>query len=192
MQPYSDPLRPLLDALEDSVESFRSPESAWIPGSDRNFMDDLGLMLGRLEEHIEMTHVPPPVVEALPVPPAQPQLPLSVGPTSEGPPLVPEAPRLTRTELEPPLAARPYVTHEGLMPPSYRPSRGGSTGTRNPSGDRHVRRCPETSEYVDEEEACAACDRFGDHGAGFAQCFYDWMQENADRGREGDGDAESE
>ena len=77
--------------------------------------------------------------------------------------------------IEPPLAARPYFAPEGLAREPYRPHLGSNTG-RLGRTSLPTRWCPERNEAV-EMTTCETCDKWGDHGAGVEQCYYDWKQE---------------
>ena len=179
--PYSDPLRGELDALESSIEW----SSAVAPGlwfrSDE-LMDGIGLALDAVEVSIEGTVVRPAElipVEPLPLAHEPPSL-VSQG-ASKGPPLEPEPGRLDWISLNPPVAARPFFTHEGLAAPPYQPRGHSGTGIRNEAGSR-ARQCPKDDHTVDEQEDCPSCDEFGDHdGDGVERCRYDWLEENQEQ-----------
>lgn len=187
--PYSDPIRDVLDALESSIEQPSCmPPDPW--SGDGDLMGNLGRPLGAVEMSIEDTLVPPaePVGVELIAPASEPVGPLSQG-ASEGPPLEPEPGRLDWISLNPPVAARPFFMHEGLgAPPAQSRGRGG-TGIRNSAGSRG-RWCPKERCTVDEEEYCPSCHEWGDHGSGFEQCYYDWLDEGreTDKADEGDGE----
>jgi hypothetical protein len=174
---YTDPLHEELDALERSTEQFLDPNTTSPPWLDPG-PDALGKLLGQVEESIEWTTVPPlrPFGEPEP-PPVQPGPPAptvygSFGPTSPASQEPRERPWGT---IEPPPAARPDLTPEGLSREPYRPHPGSSTGSlgRNAIPTRW---CPDRGEAV-EVTACEACDKWGDHdGDGVEQCYYEWEE----------------
>jgi hypothetical protein len=179
--PYSDPIRGELNALESSIEW----SSAVAPGlwfrSDE-LMDPLGRALDAVEASIEGATVRPaePIpVEPLPLAHEPPGL-VSQG-ASEGPPLEPEHRRLDWISLNPPVAARPFFTHEGLDAPPYQPRGHSGTGIRNEAGSR-ARQCPKDDHTVDETEDCPSCKEFGDHDRdGVERCYFDWLEENQEQ-----------
>ena len=188
--PYSDPLRDVIEALEDSVDQlYGLPPSPFFHGEDMR--DGIGRALDAVEASIEGTVVRPaePIpVEPLPLAPEPPGL-VSQG-ASEGPPLEPEPGRLEWIALNPAPESRPFFTHEDLDAPSDRPRSRGSTGIRNNEGSRE-RWCPQDRCTVDEEEDCPSCKEFGDHdGDGVEQCRYDWLEENQEQDGANEGDEE--
>ena len=179
---YHDPLDDALDAVEDSIERWRDPRALGPPMDDAEMMDPLGRMLGELEASIEGMTVPPlrPFGDSgpLPVMPGPPA-PIVYGSFGQEPPAPQEPWEKPWGMIEPPLAARPYYTHDGLTNRPYRLQFGGSTGVRGET-TATSRRCPELEEVI-EETACSSCGRWGDHGTGVEQCYYDWKQEEQDR-----------
>jgi len=92
--------------------------------------------------------------------------------------------------IEPPTAAKPYLTHDGLTNRPYHPQFGGSTGIRNNAGSSE-KWCARDECTVDEEEACPSCDEFGDHdGDGVERCYFDWLEENQEQDGANEGDEE--
>jgi len=79
--------------------------------------------------------------------------------------------------VEPPLAARPFYTHDGLTNRPYHPQFGGGTGVRGETS-ASTRWCLDHKESV-EVTACEECDKWEDHGVdGIEQCLHDWQEEN--------------
>jgi len=161
---YTDPLHEQLDALENSVEWFHDPAALSPPGLGDD-LDPLGQALGQVEESIEWTTVPPlrPFGEPEP-PPVQPgpPAPIVYGSFGQTPPASQEPRGKPWGMIEPPSAARPYLTHDGLTNRPYHPQFGGSTGIRNNAGSSE-KWCARDQCAVDEEEDCPSCDDFGDH-----------------------------
>ena len=174
---YTDPMHDTLDALEDSVGP---------PMNDAEMMDPLGRMLGELEASIEWKTVPPlrPFGEPEP-PPVQPGPPAptvygSFGPTSPASQEPRERPWGT---IEPPPAARPYLTPEGLSREPYRPHPGSNLGSLGRTSIP-TRWCPDRGEAV-EVTACEECNKWGDHGGQMEECLYDWEEkQQAKEGQE--------
>lgn len=177
MDPYDfNPLHPLLDALENDIETSFEPGLAPHPNADA-YMDDLGRMLGQVERSIAGTESPPPPLKPLALAPEPgPHLSELPGPTSPGPPLIEEPTQRCMPELQAPPAAIPFFAHGGLARPTYRPHFGGSTGIRHEGGSGTKRTCRETGRLVDFA-TCKSCKKWADHGAGFEQCYYDWLDE---------------
>jgi len=176
VEPYADPLWTDLDALEHSPGPF-DPAIPVHQDLDQ-FMDPLGEMLTSLENEIEGTTIPPPFEPEPLVLPAETFGPTSQGPTSEGPPPPPESVERPWITLQPAPAARPSFSHDGLASPSYRPQRAGGTGIRNEGASKMPRLCPETNGFVDEERSCQTdCGKYRDWGAGFEQCYHDWLED---------------
>jgi len=175
---YTDPVHDTLDALEDSVEFWRDPQALGPPMNDAEMMNPLGQMLGQVEASIEEKTVPPlrPFGEPEP-PPIQPGPPAptvygSFGPTSPASQEPRERPWGT---IEPPPAARPYLTPDGLTNRPYRPHPGSSTGSLGRTAIP-TRWCFEKDREV-EESTCYECPLWEDHGAGFEECLHDRKQE---------------
>ena len=184
--PYSDPIRDDLDLLESSIErSFEVLPRPWFETED--LMDSLGLALDAVEAGIEGTVIPPTEPVRVELPPVEPMERLLQQDSGKGPPPLPAPGRHDWIALQPPLAARPYFTQDGLAAPSYQPRGGRGAGIRNETGQR-IRWCPKEEQTVDEEEECPSCDEFSDHGDGVEQCLYDWLEEN----REPDGAEEGD
>jgi len=182
---YSDPLHDKLDAAEDSVERWRDPLALGPPGNDAEMMDPLGRILGEVEASVEGTTVPAlrPFGEPEP-PPIQPgpPAPIVYGSFSREPPAPQEPWEKPWGVIEPPPAAKPYLTHDGLTNRSYHPQFGGSTGIRNNAGSSE-KWCARDECTVDEAAECPSCDEFGDHdgdGDGVERCRYDWLEETED------------
>lgn len=172
--PYSDPIWDVLDAMESSVEEPSSvPPDPWL--DDGDLMGDFGQPPGAAEMGIEGIPVPPAEaagIDLLP-PESEPPALVSQG-ASEGPPLEPEPGRQGWGDLDPPLAARPFFTREGLSA-SPDGSRGrGGRGIRNRAASTG-RWCPKERCTVDEE-GCPSCDEWGDHGGGIEECYYEWEE----------------
>jgi hypothetical protein len=184
---YSDPLHDKLDAAENSVERWRDPNALGPPGNDAEMMDPLGLILGELEASREGMTVPPlrPFGEPEP-PPTQlgPPSPIVFGSFSREPPAPQEPWEGPWGEIEPPLAGRPYLTHDGLTNRPYHPQFGGSTGIRNNAGSNE-KWCARDQCAVDEEETCPSCGEFGDHD-GVERCRYEETEDEGDRDHEND------
>jgi len=174
---YTDPLHDKLDAVEDSVEFWRDPQTSR-PLPDAEEMDDLCKMTGLLEASIEWTTVPPlrPWGDVGP-PPVMPGPPPAIiyGSFNTQPPVPDDSWAGPLNSIDAPLAATPYFTHEGLSNRPYHPMLGGRTGVRGETAAA-IRWCPEHREAV-EETACFTCDCWADRGAGYAQCRYDWEEE---------------
>ena len=188
--PYSDPLRDVIEALEKSIDQPHGlPPSPFFHGEDMR--DGIGIALDAVEASIEGTVVRPAVptpVEPLPLAHELPGL-VSQG-ASKGPPLEPEPGRLDWISLNPPVAARPYFTHEGLDALPYQPRGHSGTGIRNEAGSR-ARQCPKDDHTVDETEDCPSCREFGDHdGDGVERCYFDWLEENQEQEGTNEGDEE--
>ena len=175
---YHDPLDDALSSLEDSVERWRDPQMTfWAP--DACFMDPVAEMLGELEASIEGTTVPPPrPFDPPPVMPGPPE-PIVYGSFDQHPPASQEPWEKPWGMLEPPLAAKPYFTHDGLTNRPYHPQFGGGTGVQGETAATS-RWCPEQEEAI-EETACSSCGNWGDHGTGVEQCYHDWKQEEQNR-----------
>jgi len=183
---YADPLHGQLDALENSVERFHDPAALSPPGLGDD-LDPLGQMLGQAEVSIEWTTVPPlrPFGEPEP-PPVQPgpPAPTVYGSFGRDLPASQEPRERPWGTIEPPLAARPYLTPEGLSRKPYRPHPGSNPGTLGRSSIP-TRWCPEKDREV-EESTCYECALWDDHGAGIEQCYHDWKQEKQDQEKGGD------
>lgn len=178
MQPYSDPMWGELDAVERSIERTFEPGLGFYPDPDA-FMDDLGQALGELEATIEGTIVQPPPLEEpepplLSPPPAEPPL---QGALSHGPPALAEPLERSWRELISPPAARPFLSSDGLSPFSHRPRGHAGTGMSGSGRSALTRWCPEANTLV-TEETCIECENWGDHGAGFEECLFDWQERN--------------
>jgi hypothetical protein len=145
-------------------------------------MDPLGRMLGELEASIEGMTVPPLRPFGNPDPPPVmpgPPAPIVYGSFDQHPPASQEPWEKPWGMIEPPLAARPYYTHDGLTNRPYHPQFGGGTSGRGETAATS-RWCPELEEAI-EKTACSSCGKWGDHGAGVEQCYHDWTQEEQDR-----------
>jgi len=173
---YADPLHEQLDALEYSVERFHDPAALSPPGPGDD-PDPLGQALGQVEASIEWTTVPPfrPFGEPEP-PPIQPgpPAPTVYGSFSREPPAPQEPWERPWGMVEPPPAAKPYFTHEGLSREPYRPHPGSNPGALGRSSIT-TRWCPEKNREV-EESTCYECALWDDHGAGFEECRYEWEE----------------
>jgi hypothetical protein len=76
--------------------------------------------------------------------------------------------------VEPPLAARPFYSHDGLTNRSYHPQFGGGTGVRGGTSET-TRWCLDRKKAV-EVTTCEECDKWGDHGGQMEECLYDWEE----------------
>ena len=170
MEPYFGPVRDQLEALEDSIE-FSHEHGNVFYEHPYQYEDSLSRTLNALEASIEGTVVPPPA------PADESGQPIG-GYTSDGPPIVPDGKMVSWIALEPPPAARPYFTRDGLAPLSHRPRPGGSTGIRNEGASGTARWFPESSEWVDEENTCQSCEYWEEDDGEF-QCQY-WLEESRD------------
>jgi len=183
MEPYFDPIRDQIEALETSIERSFEPDLGHFQNPEA-FVDGLGRSLDALEMVIEGTEVHAPEFGLEPTsPPAAGAPPAFSGPVHQTtqPQVLPEDTGRHWASIQPESAAVPFRTRDGLTPPSYRPRAGGGTGIRYQGGWGSVRRCPESGEFVDEE-ACQDCDKWRDHGAGYEQCLYEWKEESEDQG----------
>jgi hypothetical protein len=82
--------------------------------------------------------------------------------------------------IEPPPAAKPYYTHDGLMNRPYHTQFGGGTGVRGETAATS-RWCQELEEVI-EETACSSCANWGEHdGDGIERCYHDSKQKEQDR-----------
>jgi hypothetical protein len=163
-----------LSSLEDSVELWRDPQTTF-GAPDACFMDPVAEMLGELEASIEGTTVPPLRPFGNPDPPPVmpgPPEPIVYGSFDQHPPASQEPWEKPWGMLEPPLAAKPYFTHDGLTNRPYHPQFGNSTGVRGETAATS-RWCPELEEAI-EETACSSCDKV-------EQCYHDSKQEEQDR-----------
>jgi hypothetical protein len=173
---YNDPLRDRLSEIEDSIEGLGAHFR------DDDAMDGLAEQLGALEQSIEGTTAPPPPPPPeLPVAPMLPSLAFG-GPQSPDPPVLAEPRERDWPALMAPPAARPFFTHEGLDGRNYHPQVSRSTGARTTPSEP-VRWCPDTAEHIPENK-CFSCANFGDHGSGFAECYFDWRLENENKAEE--------
>ena len=178
MEPYFDPLNDPLGSPDELFDRFADPAFGMHPDPD-SFMDPLGRILGQLEDSIEGTSLPPPFEPEPIVLPPETFGPTSIGPASQGPPPPPESNEKPWIALQAPSPAKPYFTPEGLSLPSYSPGRGGGIGLRHSDDSSVTRWCAQDTELV-TEEICQDCDQWKDHGAGFEQCYHDWLEENGD------------
>jgi len=182
MEPI-DPHDPLddLDAWEQWIEPPFEP-SVRFPDPDVFYMDDVGRMAGDLEATVEAALVPPPAT-----PEAQASIPR---PESGAPPFAvsvpsgplrpPEPERLPWVAMEPPPAARPSITRDGIGPPDRQSRGGGGRGRSGAAFSSSLRPCAESREPVDEIEDCPRCTSFGDWaGDGRERCYHDWREEAA-------------
>jgi len=182
---YADPLHEQLDDLECSVERFHDPAALSPPGPGDD-PDPLGQTLGQLESSIEWTTVPPfrPFGEPEP-PPIQPgpPAPTVYGSFGREPPAPQEPWERPWGMVEPPLAARPFYTHDGLTNRPYHPQIGGGAGVRGETS-APTRWCLDRNEAV-EVTACEECDKWGDHGGQMEECLLDWEEkQQAKEGQE--------
>ena len=90
--------------------------------------------------------------------------------------------------VEPPLAARPFYSHDGLTSRPYHPQFGGGTGVRGETS-APPRWCPDRGEAV-KVTACEECDKWGDHGGQMEECLLDW--EKKQQAKEGQEDESGE
>ena len=154
---FHDPLFDAFEAGQEQPSAFHDP----LADPDSLFMDDLASLLGLAEAAMIETTVVPPPFEPEPLVPAEPGAGpyLSHGPTSPGPPSPDDRPQHYRGDLQAPPAASPFLTREGLAPPSYRPHFGGA-GIRNQSSSGTARWCPrdESVKDIDECRECADWD----------------------------------
>lgn len=177
-----DPLgNPMLDALARSIENPHVVADPLV-ANDEPFIDDLAAALGDLEDTIERTVVPPPVQPEPPVLAPIPSGPTSLGPTSKGPPPPPEPIERPWIEMQPPRAARPFLSHNGLAPSSYRPHGRAGTGIRNEGTSEMSRWCPAINQPVDDE-ACESCEYWDEDDEPESQCHYR-LEENEDHSDE--------
>lgn len=185
MDPFDDPLHDELDALENAIESLPGPGDLY-PGLDIH-LDPLGKVLGAVESSVEEPLAPSFGVAPLETPrafdssapPPTPEPAMPAGPVIPGPLMLADLrERPWDGGLEPPSVARPFPVRNGLQPKQYSPRGGSGTGIRH-AGEpaATTRRCPETNQSVDEEGACRnGCEKHRDWGAGFEQCYYDWLE----------------
>ncbi len=179
----SRPLRDQLSAMERYTEFslFGERDFGIDPEElDGLFQDPLAQALGEVEASIEGSLVPPsdstqPEPPLLPPPAAGPPL---GTPARREPPTLVEPMERPRVELIPPLAARPYFMTHGIesSPHSSRGSAG--TGIRNSGPSATTRWCPEAKQFV-TEETCRDCEMWQDHGAGYEECYHDWLERSA-------------
>lgn len=178
MEPYYDPIWGQLDALENSIERSMDPGLVFYPNPDQ-YIDVLGHELGALEASMDGAVIPPLKIAGPELPVLTPQTPQPriPAPVSDGPPLLPEPMERYWTEMEPPLAARPYYSPAGLSRQPYRPHGRGGTGIRHDSNRTAlINWCAEVNQYV-HEEYCHSCDQWDDHGSGYEQCYHQWAEE---------------
>lgn len=175
-RPYNDPLRDQIDELETSIELTTEHGSVFYEHPDQ-YMDGWARLAGAVEADIEGTIVPPPKLEeAVRIAPPEGWFEgRGQGFVTQAPPLPPEHEKASYISIEPPQAARPFYTHDGLMPAQYHPRRGGRTGIRNTeqTESAQLHSCPKDKQDVTTED-CQSCDHWGDHdGGGFESCAYD-------------------
>ena len=184
MDPYLEPIQPDLDALESSIERLSEPVDPLLGNPDR-FMDDLARQLGDVEQATESAMRLPPSEpdESYPVAPAPVESAApagdGTGSTGPGPLTEPVQEQRTHIELQPERPAMPFFRRDGITPSSYAPRRGGGAGIRNSGGASAIRWCPRDDELV-TDDICEDCDKWGDHGNGYAQCYYEWAEENGE------------
>jgi hypothetical protein len=178
MEPYFDPLWQQLDAVEMSIER-QSADMFYDLDSDF-YMDEFGKILSAVESSVEgavITPNPSPQI-GLPVPDDDRQY--AVPDTGKSHPLAPlESVESYWTELQPPAAARPFILSHGITSPPYRSQRHGGTGARS-QGTRISRWCSESNQFV-SDDVCRECSMWADHGAGYEQCRYEWMEEESEK-----------
>jgi len=155
-QPYTDPMRDLIEKLEFHTE--RTVESTGV-FHENPWLHEPGLSktLSELEDCIEGTEIVPAVPEPLAIQPAlEPHLSELPGPRSPGPPVPEESGAWQAIALMPPPAARPFFAGDGLAPSPYKPHFGGSTGIKVQGPATDARWCPR-DECVKDIDECREC-----------------------------------
>ena len=165
-QPYTDPMRDLIGALERNTELTVGSAGTFYEHLDQ-FEGPLSKALSALESSIENLEIRPALPEALHLePPAAAHVSELPGPRSPNPPAPEESGTTAHAGLKPPPAAMPFFTRGGLAPLSFRPRLGGSTGIKaqGPSTEarwclrddcsRDISECRECGEWDEETQTC--------------------------------------
>lgn len=168
-QPYPDPMRDRIEALE--LETERTVEGTGVFYEDPwRFEPGFSKTLTELEDSIEGTAIVPAVPEPLvPEPLPGPHLSELPGPSSPDPPVLEETG--TRGCAGPPAApaAVPLVARDGIGASTPRPRLGGSAGIKYNGPATEARWCPRDECDRDPEE-CADCP---DHDVDSGECHYE-------------------
>jgi len=187
MDAYPDPLWRDLERLEESIESWIDPAAGFHPDPDAG-LDQVGRMLGALEADIEQP--PPPAPRPIEPEPDTPSFNVesyvyrNYARRSGSPSTEPDTtPGLPGDDV----SSHHYSIPHGTRPPTYRSHGRAGAGIRHQGTTQ--RWCVEAGGFVDED-ACATCPYWGNHGNGYDECWHDWLAESQHEGEVNDADAE--